>query len=101
MATDKNVNDLFKKAMSLDDKVDAAKAALESAIEVRSNAVKALYEANGNENGPFSFKGKLYTIRHRAPKDDEGEPKKDANGKAVPETWFFVTIGGQELTTIE
>ena len=92
----KDVAIAFKAAMALDDKVETAKKALEAAILERSDAVKKVYEANGNDSGPFSYKGRLVTIRHRQQRDDEGNVI--ADGK---ETWFFVAIGGDQLMNIE
>lgn len=90
-----NLGDLFKAAMALDAKVDAAKASVEAAMELRSKSVKAVSDANGGDNGPFNFKGKMYTIRKRSAKDEDGE--------VIPgmETWFFVSIGDKDVTNIE
>jgi len=100
MAKDKksesaNLGQLFKAAMVLDAKVDAAKLAVEAAMDERSNAVKAVSVANGGDNGPFNFRGKMYTIRKRGVKDEDGE--------LIPgkETWFFVSIGDKDVTNIE
>jgi len=102
MATQKEIAVLFKRAMELDGKVEAAKKGVEAAMDERSKAVKAVFEANGGDNGPFSFKGQLYTIRKRSPQEEI-----EVNGKmqkrAVPgeETWFFVSIGDKTVTAIE
>lgn len=95
MANKAEISKLFKDAMALDGKVDAAKKAVDAAMEARSVAVKALYDANGQDNGPFNYKGELYTIRKRAAKDDEGN--------VIPDkvTWFFVSLGDKAVTSIE
>lgn len=98
MANGKEISNLFKSAMALDKEVEAAQKAVEAAMQKRSKAVEAVYHANGDDNGPFNFKGNMYTIRKRDKKVENEKGEMVATGE---QTWFFVSIGDKAVTNIE
>jgi hypothetical protein len=102
-----NLKKLFTEAMAADKGVEKAQKAVEEAIEIRSKAVKAIYDAAGGSNGPYNYQGSIYQIRARVEKvkDEEGNVVKDKDGKPLvkkdgKETWYFVSMGDKEVMNV-
>lgn len=79
------VKDMFTKYSAADDKVTAARAALDAAMAERTITVKTIVDTSGP--GPYTFNGQTVKARKRDTKDD--------NGVVTGTTWFFYQIGGE------
>ena len=76
---------LFTTYQGADNKVEAARLALESAMAERSTAVKAIKDSCGD--GPFQWQGKMLKPFKRDTKDEAGN--------VVGTTFFFRELGGE------
>ena len=85
-----NPKALFEAYQSADDKVEAARAALDASMAERSSTVKVIKETLGD--GPFQWRGKMMKPYKRDTKDEAGA--------VVGTTHFFRELGG-ELNVIE
>jgi hypothetical protein len=86
--TNANAKALFTTYQECDDKVQAAKLALEQAMALRSTAVATIVKELGS--GPFQWAGKVVKATKRDVKDDDE--------KVTSTTYFFKSIGDEVQT---
>jgi hypothetical protein len=90
-ANGKSKKEFFDMYKAADDKVNAAKAALEAALKERSDTVEEIFNNFGS--GPFAYGGQALQAIKRGLKDEAGV--------VIGSTWFFKSLGKREIQVVE